>query len=46
MYKLKEKQKMKLLNKIWCIMCAVGRAKYAAELSRNGKWHQAQALYK
>jgi hypothetical protein len=31
---------------IWTFMCAVGQAKYAAELSRNGKWAEAQALYR
>lgn len=37
---------MKILKKIWCVLCAVGRAKYAAELSRNGKYQAAQTLYK
>jgi hypothetical protein len=31
---------------IWSFMCAMGQAKYAAELSRNGKWAEAQALYR
>ena len=37
---------MKLLKKIWCVFCAIGQARYAAELSRNGKWQQAQTLYR
>ena len=37
---------MKLLKQIWSIFCAIGQARYAAELSRGGKWQQAQALYK
>lgn len=40
------KNKMKLLKQIWSIFCAIGQARYAAELSRGGKWQQAQALYK
>jgi hypothetical protein len=31
---------------IWMFFCAVGEARYAAELARNQKWAQAQALYK
>jgi hypothetical protein len=37
---------MKILGYIWEVLCAVGRAKYAAELARNHKWEQAQNLYK
>lgn len=37
---------MKILKKFWCIMCAIGQAKYAAELARNHKWEEAQAIYK
>jgi hypothetical protein len=35
-----------IVNAVWSFFCAVGQAKYAAELSRNGKWAEAQALYK
>ncbi len=31
---------------LWEILCATGRAKYAAELARNQQWKRAQALYK
>lgn len=31
-----------ILNSIWDFFCAVGRARYAAELARNGKWREAQ----
>jgi hypothetical protein len=31
---------------VWEIFCATGEAKYAAELARNQKWAQAQAIYK
>jgi hypothetical protein len=31
---------------IWTFFCAVGEARYAAELARNQKWKQAQALYR
>lgn len=31
---------------LWEILCATGRAKYAAELARNQKWAEAQAIYK
>lgn len=37
---------MSILSAIYSFLCACGQAKYAAELSRNGKWAQAQALYK
>jgi hypothetical protein len=35
-----------ILSVIYSFFCAIGRAKYAAELSRNQKWAEAQALYK
>jgi hypothetical protein len=35
-----------ILSTLWEILCATGEAKYAAELARNQKWVQAQALYK
>jgi hypothetical protein len=31
---------------VWSFFCAVGEARYAAELARNQKWAQAQAIYK
>ena len=37
---------MKLLKSIYSFFCAMGKAKYAAELSRNGKFKEAQALYR
>jgi hypothetical protein len=35
-----------IVSTIYSFLCACGQAKYAAELSRNGKWAEAQALYK
>jgi hypothetical protein len=35
-----------IANEFWSFFCAIGQAKYAAELARNQKWAQAQALYK
>jgi len=32
----------KVTSSIWDFFCAVGRARYAAELARNGKWREAQ----
>ena len=41
---------MKIINKIksivWESLCAIGQARYAAELARNGKWQEAQNLYR
>jgi hypothetical protein len=37
---------MKILNVIWNFFVAVGEAKYAADLARNGKYKDAQAVYK
>mgnify|MGYP000264072474 CR=1 FL=1 len=37
---------MKMLNMVWEFFCAIGQAKYAAELARNHKWEQAQDMYK
>ena len=28
------------------MLAAFGEAKYAADLARNGKWREAQAIYK
>jgi hypothetical protein len=35
-----------LLNIVWNVFCATGKAKYAANLARNGKIKEAQALYR
>lgn len=35
-----------IITTVWGILCATGEAKYAAELARNQKWAEAQALYK
>ena len=35
-----------IIGTIWEILCHTGQAKYAAELARNQKWAEAQALYK
>lgn len=35
-----------IASTMWEILCATGRAKYAAEMARNGKWNEAQAYYK
>jgi hypothetical protein len=37
---------MNFLKTIYSILCSFGKAKYAAELSRNGKYKEAQALYR
>ena len=37
---------MKLLKSIYSFFCAIGKAKYAADLARNGKIKEAQALYR
>ena len=37
---------MKFLKSIWNMFAALGEAKYAADLARNGKWKEAQAVYK
>ena len=34
------------LNSIWNFFVAMGEAKHAANLARNGKWLEAQAIYK
>jgi phage anti-repressor protein len=36
---------MKFLKAIYDFFCAIGLAKHAANLARNGKTKQAQALY-
>lgn len=35
-----------LLLSVWDFLCALGEAKYAADLARNGKWKEAQDLYR
>ena len=35
----------KILNTIWNFFVAVGEAKYAADLARNGKYKEAQSCY-
>lgn len=34
------------LTGIWNFFIAMAEAKHAANLARNGKWHEAQAIYK
>ncbi len=34
----------KIINSIWGFFCALGEARYAAELARNGKWREAQEI--
>lgn len=34
----------KIISSIWDFFCAVGQAKYAAELARNGKYREAQEI--
>lgn len=31
-----------IISSVWDFFCAVGKARYAAELARNGKWREAQ----
>jgi hypothetical protein len=35
-----------ITSAIWSVICAVGEARYAAELARNQKWSEAQDLYR
>lgn len=35
----------KLASSIWDFLCALGEAKYAADLARNGKHEEAKAIY-
>ena len=37
---------MKFLKIIWTFLCDIGKAKYAANLARNGKITEAQSLYR
>lgn len=34
-----------IVSTVWEILCATGRAKYAAELARNQQYKKAQQLY-
>ena len=36
----------KVLSFTWEILCDIGRARYAAELARNGRWQEAQEIYR
>jgi hypothetical protein len=36
----------KIINSIYSFFCACGKAKYAAELARNGQIRRAQAMYR
>jgi hypothetical protein len=36
----------KILLSIWDFFCAIGEARYAAELARSGRWEEAQELYR
>lgn len=36
----------KVLKSAWDFLCAFGEARYAAELARNGKWRQAQEVFR
>jgi len=35
-----------IITSVWDFLCALGEAKYAADLARNGKWKEAQDLYR
>lgn len=35
----------KVLHAIWGFLCDLGKARYAASLSRSGKFDEAKALY-
>lgn len=35
----------KLLENVWEFLCALGEAKYAAELARNGRIEEAKRVY-
>jgi len=37
---------MKIIKKIWSFLLDMAEAKYAADLARNGKIKEAQAIYK
>jgi hypothetical protein len=35
----------KVMENIWDFLCAMGEAKYAADLARNGKIEEAKQVY-
>jgi hypothetical protein len=35
----------KVMENIWDFLCALGEAKYAADLARNGKIEEAKQVY-
>jgi hypothetical protein len=35
----------KVIENIWDFLCALGEAKYAADLARNGKIEEAKEVY-
>jgi len=35
----------KIIENIWDFLCAMGEAKYAADLARNGKIEEAKQVY-
>jgi hypothetical protein len=35
----------KVLENVWDFLCALGEAKYAADLARNGKIEEAKQVY-
>jgi hypothetical protein len=35
----------KVIENIWDFLCALGEAKYAADLARNGKIEEAKQVY-
>lgn len=35
----------KVLENMWDFLCALGQARYAAELARNGKIDEAKRIY-
>jgi hypothetical protein len=37
---------MKLINNIWSFFVSMAEAKYAADLARNGKFKEAQNIYR
>lgn len=35
----------KVLENVWDFLCAIGQARYAAELARNGRIEEAKRIY-
>lgn len=35
----------KIIENVWDFLCALGEAKYAAELARNGRIEEAKEVY-